>query len=256
MPSGIAAAEAHRAPLARSRRMDRRRTPTGRRCRRKNAPFASTSVSAGWPISSRIRTVWPRRIAVRRVVEELQVDLELPIGHVRIDLEHLEAMFLAVDLDCRDLADRDARKIKLVDERVHFECADLVDLPDALARRFRLADVRLEQRELAGDRRRRSSGSPGSSARSRGFCSARRATLHARDLVRAKLLVELLCLREAVRASWCERELGFEIVDLARVVGAGRQQRPLALELARELVDLIFVLEEFAADCSAGLCAV
>ena len=57
------------------------------------------------------------------------------------------------DFKRRRLTERDAREIEFVDERGDLECVLLVDLPDTLARRLRLADVRFEQRELACDRR-------------------------------------------------------------------------------------------------------
>src|SRR5262249_52372597 len=90
----------------------------------------------------------------RRVAGEQQIDLELAVRDLGIDLADRELVALAVDdVDGRRLADRNARDVELVDERVDLERADLVDLPDPLPGRFRFADVRLEQRELARDRR-------------------------------------------------------------------------------------------------------
>src|SRR5690554_770628 len=182
----------------------------------------------------------------RRVARELELDLELAVAHVRIDLRDLERVLAACELERRDLAERDARQVILVDERRDLERALLVDLPDALAGRLRFADVRVEQREVAGDRR-------GDHEILEVLARDLEIAVHRVerlaepvDLRGLKRLVDLLRLEHGRAQLAPVRELRLELVELLAGRAAVADERLAPRDPPREPVDLVIELDQLA----------
>src|SRR3546814_2608247 len=67
------------------------------------------------------------------VAEELQIDFELAVLHLRIDFGDARRIALAAPIDGRLLPDRDPPEIEFVDARDQLVAARRIDLPDAFA---------------------------------------------------------------------------------------------------------------------------
>src|SRR5690606_38444208 len=182
-----------------------------------------------------------------RRVEKRELDFELALANVRVDLGDLELMSLARELEGRDLPERHAGQIELVDERRDLERAELVDLPDALARPLRLADVRFEQRELTSDRCGDHEVLEVLSCDAEVQVHRLDRFLQPLDLRRLKLLVDPLRLEHRVAQRPAIGELGLEVVELAARRAAGADERLALRDVPLEQVDLVVELDQLAA---------
>ena len=112
--------------------------------------------------------------------------------------------------------------------------------------RLRLAGVRLERRELTVDRRHDHEVAQVVARDRKVLVHRVERVAHARELVRAELLVQAQLLLHGAAQAPVARELRLEIVDLAFRRAARREQRLPPRELAREAIDLIVDVDELA----------